>query len=68
MAFADDLFLVCGADAPTFGIIKDALEDFHGLPRLQPNIQKSEIFLLGLLMMIKMFLGLFCQFVKGLCL
>ena len=37
---------MCGADAPTFGIIKVAFEDFHALSGLQPDIQNVRFSLL----------------------
>ncbi|KAH7867077.1 hypothetical protein Vadar_028607 [Vaccinium darrowii] len=47
VAFADDLFIVCGADASSLTIVKSALEEFHAYSGLQPNLNKSAIFLAG---------------------
>ncbi|KAH7842608.1 hypothetical protein Vadar_007304 [Vaccinium darrowii] len=47
LAFADDLFLLAGADCPTLGIIKGGLDEFYHSSGLKPNLQKSKIFFSG---------------------
>lgn len=43
LIFADDLFVLCGADANSFQLVKEVLNDFHKFAGLQPNLQKSSI-------------------------
>ncbi|KAH7858220.1 hypothetical protein Vadar_021473 [Vaccinium darrowii] len=40
MAFAYDIFIVCGANIQSLTIVKNALAEFHTYPELQPNLQK----------------------------
>lgn len=47
LIFADDLFILCGADANSFQLVKDVLNDFHKFAGLQPNLQKSSIVFAG---------------------
>ena len=42
--------MLCGADPQSITIIKEALNVFYHLSRLQPNMQKSAIFLSGVSM------------------
>lgn len=44
LIFADDLFVLSGADARSFQLVADALSDFFHFSGLQPNLQKSSIF------------------------
>lgn len=47
LAFADDLFLLSGADFQPIGAIKDTLDEFYHSSGLKPNLQKkkSDLFL-----------------------
>lgn len=47
LAFADDLFLLSGADCSSIGIIKEVLDEFFHSSGLKPNLQKSLIFFSG---------------------
>ncbi|KAG5542725.1 hypothetical protein RHGRI_015741 [Rhododendron griersonianum] len=47
LSFADDLFVLCGADQGSLTIVKDALDEFHSFSGLSPNLQKSAIFYSG---------------------
>lgn len=44
MAFADDLFILAGADCISVEIIKEALTEFYHSSGLKPNLQKSQFF------------------------
>lgn len=41
--FADDLFLLCGADIHSFQLIQGLLNPFHQCSVLQPNLNKSSV-------------------------
>lgn len=45
--FADDLFLLCGANTASLNVIKNALDEFGSLSGLRPNMQKSHMFVAG---------------------
>lgn len=45
--FADDLFILCGADQSFFQLVSSVLTDFHSFSGLRPNLQKSIIFFSG---------------------
>lgn len=45
--FADDLFILCGADATSFHLVNDVWADFHLLSGLKPNLLKSRVFFSG---------------------
>ncbi|GFZ19335.1 hypothetical protein Acr_28g0000400 [Actinidia rufa] len=47
LAFADDLFVLCGADSQSLFVIKEALDDFFYFSGLKPNLRKSAIFFSG---------------------
>lgn len=47
LIFADDLFVLYGAEQNTFQLIADALDDFYHFSGLQPNMGKSSIFFAG---------------------
>jgi hypothetical protein len=47
LAFADDLFLLSGADCSSIAIFQSALDDFYLYSGLKPNLQKSQIFFSG---------------------
>lgn len=47
LIFADDLFVLSGAEASSFQLIADVLSDFYHFFGLQPNLQKSSIFFAG---------------------
>lgn len=47
LIFADDLFLLCGADVASFSIIHDLLRDFYSWSGLQPNLGKSAVYFAG---------------------
>lgn len=47
LAFADDLFLMAGADCHSVAILKEALDDFYYSSGLKPNLLKSQIFFSG---------------------
>lgn len=47
LMFADDMFVMCGADSHTFCTIAELLRDFHLFSGLQPNLQKSACFFSG---------------------
>lgn len=53
LIFADDLFILCGADTNSFQLIKDVLYDFHNFAGLQPNLQKSSIVFAGVNQQVK---------------
>lgn len=45
LIFADDLFVLSGADPQSFRTIQEALQDFLLFSGLKPNLQKSSIYL-----------------------
>ncbi|XP_058215475.1 uncharacterized protein LOC131326638 [Rhododendron vialii] len=45
--FADDLFILSGADSQSFQLVSDLLLDFYSVSGLKPNLQKSSVFLAG---------------------
>lgn len=47
LAFACDLFVLCGAFGPSFILIDQLLKDFHSYFGLKPNLAKSSIFFVG---------------------
>lgn len=47
LAFADDMFVACGADQESLSIVKEALDDFYHYSVLQPNLRKSSLFFSG---------------------
>lgn len=47
LAFADDLFLLAGADTSSIGVIKSALEELYLSCGLIPNLHKCQIFFSG---------------------
>lgn len=47
LAFADDLFLLFGANCHSIKVIKDTLDEFYRSSGLKPNLQKSQIFFSG---------------------
>lgn len=47
LIFADDMFILCGANANTFQSIHEHLQDFYSLSGLQPNLNKSACFFAG---------------------
>ncbi|KAI8537157.1 hypothetical protein RHMOL_Rhmol09G0003900 [Rhododendron molle] len=47
LMFADDMFVICGADSHTFCTIAELMRDFHLFFGLQPNLQKSASFFSG---------------------
>lgn len=48
LIFADDLFVLCGAEQGSFQVIADSLDDFNHFSGLKPNMGKSSsFFLLG---------------------
>lgn len=53
LIFADDLFVLCGADTNSFQLIKDVLYDFHNFAGLTPNLQKSSIVFAGVNQQVK---------------
>ncbi|GAA0154149.1 hypothetical protein LIER_37811 [Lithospermum erythrorhizon] len=48
--FADDMFIMCGADKDSITCVKEALEDFEELTGLKPNLAKSICIVLELIM------------------
>lgn len=44
LIFADDLFVLCGAEEGSFTIIAEVLKDFHLFSGLQINMLKSSVF------------------------
>lgn len=48
LAFANDLFLLFGADCGSLSVFKSALDEFYLFSGLKPNLQKSQIFFSGL--------------------
>lgn len=47
LAFADDLFILCGATTEFFALINDLLNDFHSYSGLRSNMGKSSVFFAG---------------------
>lgn len=47
IAFADDLFVLCGANQVTCTTVKTALDDYYSFSGLRPNLQKSAVFYSG---------------------
>ncbi|KAH7840791.1 hypothetical protein Vadar_021656 [Vaccinium darrowii] len=47
LIFADDLFVLSGANPQSFETIQDTLQDFYLFSGLKPNMQKSSIFFAG---------------------
>lgn len=47
LAFADDLFIMCGATSQSFSLINSLLTDFYSFSGLRPNLSKSSIFFAG---------------------
>lgn len=47
LIFADDLFILYGADVQSFQLVHDLLSDFHLYYGLQPNLMKSTVFFAG---------------------
>lgn len=45
--FADDLFILCGADRSSFQLVNDVLADFLKFSGLRPNLQKSSVYFSG---------------------
>lgn len=58
LAFADDLFIMCEPNVPSFTIINDLLNEFHSFSGLKPNTEKSSIFYAGVEIQLKEELGL----------
>lgn len=58
LAFADDLFIICEPNVPSFTIINDLLNEFHSFSGLKPNMAKSLIFYAGVDIQLKEELGL----------
>lgn len=46
--FADDLFVLCGADTTSFQLVKDMLADFYIFLQLKQNLEKSTTFFVGI--------------------
>lgn len=44
LIFANDLFVLCGAEQGSFQVIADSLDDFYHFSGLKPNMGKSSIF------------------------
>lgn len=47
LAFADDLFIICGATQDNFAVVRDIFDDFFHFSGMRPNLQKSSIFFSG---------------------
>ena len=47
LIFADDLFLLCGANCESLNLIRDALKEFGDISGPRPNLQKSHMFVTG---------------------
>lgn len=44
LIFADDMFILCGAEVQTFNLVTNVLSEFHKFSGLQTNLQKSAVF------------------------
>lgn len=53
LIFADELFVVCGAEVKSFQLIADALQYCRLFSGLKPNMQKSFVFFSGVTEVLK---------------
>ena len=53
MCFADDFFSLATAEVGSVGVLKRSLEEFGSMAGLQPNLQKSGVFIAGVSDMVK---------------
>uniref|UniRef100_A0A5B7BNK9 Reverse transcriptase domain-containing protein n=2 Tax=Davidia involucrata TaxID=16924 RepID=A0A5B7BNK9_DAVIN len=54
LCFADDLFILCGADVISAITIKDSLEELNQRAGLSPNAQKCQVFFSGVAASVKL--------------